>query len=252
MQGIALSNQSSSQGRVSRGSRFLYLFLTQVLLLAVLPWLDKATWSSVLVRLVGGAALYFTVYAVSEKRAHWIIALALTIPAGILNATYALHPDPKIAIPTWLCTIASLLFSLVALLRAVIRTREITSDTIYGALSVYMLIGIVWGVCYILLETLQPGALAMDPTRHPQHQLDWFDCMFYSFVTLTTVGYGDMIPVSGPARSLSVLEAICGVMYVAILVARLVGLYSASRDRAYPEREFARQARANLSESGNI
>jgi Ion channel len=237
---LAQARTTQSGSQLSCRSRFLYLLLTQVLMLAVLPWLGKATWHSVVVRLLGAAALCWTIYAVSSRRVQWVAALVLAIPAGSLNALYALHPNERIAIPTWLSTIAFLLYALVTLLRSVIRTREITADTIYGTLTVYVLIGLVWGVCYILLVTIQPNAIAIDPARHSSLSMDWFDCMFYSFVTLTTLGYGDMVPVTGPARSLSILEAICGIMYVAILVARFVGLYASTNSQRPIEIEESR------------
>ena len=119
-----------------------------------------------------------------------------------------------------------LAYALVTLLLAVLRAETVTLDTIYGALSVYLLIAFVWGVAYMLLEALHPGTLAMDSTRHPNHQMDWSDCMYYSFATLTSLGYGDIAPVLPHSRSLSILEAVSGVMYVAGLIARLVGLHS--------------------------
>jgi Ion channel len=229
----SVQRRTSENGRQLSGQgKFFYLLAAQVLMLLVLPWLGKATWASVFIRLLGAAALCSTIYAVSSRRVQWVTAVLLAIPAGFLNAVYAMHPREGIAIPTWLCTIAFLLYALVSLLRSVIRAREITADTIYGALTVYVLIGLVWGVCYILLVTTQPNAIAIDPTRHSSTSMDWFDCMFYSFVTLTTLGYGDMVPVTGPARSLSILEAICGIMYVAILVARLVGLYASTNSQS--------------------
>ncbi len=57
----------------------------------------------------------------------------------------------------------------------------------------------------------------MDTSRHPNHAMDWFDCVFYGFVTLTSLGYGDIVPMIARARSLSVLEAVSGIMYVAVL-----------------------------------
>jgi uncharacterized membrane protein len=124
------------------------------------------------------------------------------------------------------CAILFLLVVLVSLLRAVLSAETVTSDTLYGALSVYLLMAFLFGVAYLLLETLQPGALAINSTHFPNHRIDWFDCMFFSFVTLTSLGYGDMVPLTGQARSLSILEAVSGIMYVAILIARLVGLYA--------------------------
>jgi hypothetical protein len=164
--------------------------------------------------------------------AQWITALCLLIPAAALNALYVFHPDRGHAIPALLCTILFLAFTIVSLLRAVIRSERITHDTIYGSLNVYLLMALAWGCAYLLLETIQPGALSMDAVRHPNHHIDWYDCIFYSFVTLTTIGYGDIVPVTDRARSLSILEAVCGVLYVAVLVSRLVGLYCSIRARS--------------------
>ncbi len=136
--------------------------------------------------------------------------------------------------PLFIFTILFLGFTLVSLLQDVLRTPNVTLDTIYGAVTVYLLIAYVWGVAYLLLETLQPGALAMNATWHPNHKIDWPDCMFFSFVTLTSVGYGDMVPITPHARSLSILEGVSGIMYVAVLVARLVGLYSAGKTPVRP------------------
>ncbi len=86
---------------------------------------------------------------------------------------------------------------------------------------------IAWAAAYLLLETVQPGAIVMDAARHPNHRMDWFDCVFYSFVALTSLGYGDIVPITAQARSLSILEAVSGMMYVAVLIARLVGLHAA-------------------------
>jgi voltage-gated potassium channel len=172
------------------------------------------------------------VYAVSDKAAQWITALCLLIPAAVLNAMYVFRPEHRIAIPALACTILFLGFTIVSLLRAVIRSEQITHDTIYGSLNVYLLMALAWGSAYLLLETIQPGALSIDAIRHPNHRIDWYDCIFYSFVTLTTIGYGDIVPVTDKARSLSILEAVCGVPYVAILVSRLVGLYCSVRTQS--------------------
>jgi hypothetical protein len=187
---------------------------------------DKPGLETVLFRLLAAVAFLAAVYAVSEKRAQWITALALLIPSAVLNVLFTLRPELRIAVPALVFTILFLGFTLVTLLGAVLRAETVTSDTIYGALSVYLLMAFVWGIAYLLIETLHPGSLSMDRARHPNHNADWFDCMFYSFVTLTSLGYGDMVPVTAQSRSLSILEAVSGIMYVAVLVARLVGLYS--------------------------
>lgn len=218
-----------------RQGKFFYLFLNQVLLLVLFPYLEHPGLPLLLFRLLGAVALVSAVYAVSERRAQWIAALALAVPAGVLNAVFAFRPDPRITVPTMIFTILFLVFTLVSLLRAVVRAERVTHDTIYGALSVYLLMAITWGAAYLLLVTVQPDAIVMNVPRHPNHQMDWFDCVFYSFVTLTSLGYGDIVPMSEQARSLSILEAVSGIMYVAVLIARFVGLYSVVKSQVNPE-----------------
>jgi hypothetical protein len=196
---------------------------------------------AVLFRLLGVFAFLACVYAVSEKRAQWVTALALALPAGVLNTLYTLRPSTRIAVPALLSSLLFLAFTLVSLLRAVLRADRVTADTIYGAVSVYLLMAILWGAAFFLLETVQPGSFSMDVSRHADHRMDWFDCVFYSFVTLTTIGYGDIVPMTAQARSLSILEAVSATLYVAVLVARLVGLYS--------QAEFGHESPSERAES---
>ena len=211
----------------TKPSRFSYLFATLISLIVLFPYLAKTGLSTVIFRLLSALTFVAAVYAVSDKRAQWITGLFLALPTAILNTWFTVHPgSSSLAVISLVSTLMFLSFTLITLLRAVLRAETVTRDTIYGALSVYLLMAFVWGIAYLLLETLQPGGLSMDIARHPNHKVDWFDCMFYSFVTLTSLGYGDMVPISPQCRSLSVLEAASGIMYVAVLVARLVGLYA--------------------------
>src|SRR5262249_10577045 len=146
--------------------KFAYLFFALVTLIATSPYLDKPGIPSVLFRLVAAVAFLAAIYAVSERRAQWATALALALPAGILNSIYAFHANPRIAVPTLIFTVLFLGFTLVSLLRAVLHAQTVTMDTIYGAITVYLLIAFVWGAAFLLLETLQPGALAINTTWH--------------------------------------------------------------------------------------
>lgn len=220
----------TSVGNKMRG-KFSPLFFAQVLLLAIAPYLETPGLPVMLLRLFAVATFLAAIYAVSDKRAHWMTALVLAVPASVLNALAAFRLTSQIAVPTLIFTILFLAYTLVMVLRAVLRAETVTLDTIYGAISVYLLKAVSWGDAYLLLETLHPGALAMNAARYPNHLIDWSDCMFYSFVTLTTVGYGDIVPVISQSRSLSILEPVSGTMYVAILIARLVSLYSTRKPR---------------------
>jgi hypothetical protein len=210
-----------------RQGKFFYLLVAQVLLLALFPYLDRPGVPTIIFRSLAVLAFVAGVYAVSERRWHWMTALALAILAIVPYSIATVRPNTRLMGPALLCGLIFLAFTLVSLLGAVLRTMEVTHDTIYGSLSVYLLMAITWGFAYLLLVTFQPTALSIDPLRGSNHNVDWSDCMFYSFVTLTSLG-GDLVPVSPQARSLTILENVSGVLYVAAFVARLVSLHSAS------------------------
>ena len=117
----------------------------------------------------------------------------------------------------------SLLLFLVVVLMQTLKAGPVTFHRIQGAVTAYLLLGIIWAHAYALLALLRPGAFSgpIDPEDGPRA---WF---YFSFVTLTTVGYGDVLPVHPVARSLAILEAVTGPLYLAILVARLVSMTAA-------------------------
>jgi len=116
-----------------------------------------------------------------------------------------------------------ILTALVTINRKLFSEKKVSGDTIKGGIAVFFLIGIFWALLYHIVYILDPRAFSQ-----PVEATDFLDSMFYfSFTTLTTLGYGDIFPVSDLARSLASLEAIIGVMYPAIYIARVVGLYTA-------------------------
>jgi hypothetical protein len=122
-------------------------------------------------------------------------------------------------------TLSSILFFgfLVGLLiRYIIGAEQVTADILYGSVCVYLLIGIVYSMVYRFIDTVDPAAFAVSVDTAPAGAGDF---TYFSFVTLTTLGYGDIQPVSGYARTFAFLEAITGTLYVAILISRLVSLY---------------------------
>ncbi len=124
----------------------------------------------------------------------------------------------------------SLLLLLGIVLGQTLRSGPITFHRIQGAVAAYVLLGVIWAYAYALLALLRPGAFSgpVSPADGPRAWL------YFSFVTLTTVGYGDVLPVHPTARSLAVLEAVTGPLYLAILISRLVSLAVAPVRRANP------------------
>jgi hypothetical protein len=111
-------------------------------------------------------------------------------------------------------------------------SRAVSVDTICGALAAYMLLGVAWAFAYALLEAVLPGSIA--GLREEGFANGYQQYLGYSFVTLTTLGYGNVVPANAQAEALASGEAIAGQVYLTVLVARLVALNLVS-ERGRPE-----------------
>jgi voltage-gated potassium channel len=108
------------------------------------------------------------------------------------------------------------------------RAHKVSSDTLAGAVCVYLLIALVFGQCFLLIEFLVPESFSFTLDHGRMHlwlAREFFPFFYFSMVTMTTIGYGDMVPVSTAARTLATMEGVLGQVYLTILVARLVGMY---------------------------
>jgi hypothetical protein len=116
-----------------------------------------------------------------------------------------------------------------SLVRTQLDHPTVQRNTLYGAACTDLLVGVAFTTLYALLEAVHPLALAGRPGRPGAAQLP-ADLVFFHFMTLTTVGYGDITPISAEARLVAVFEAVVGVFFLAFLGARLVALYRAEED----------------------
>jgi hypothetical protein len=113
----------------------------------------------------------------------------------------------------------------VLIFRHVFAAEQPTSETIFGALCIYLLVGFSFASVYGLLAAFQPNAFYLDPRTNLHNVPDRFDFIYYSFGTMTSLGAAGIIPVSSQARSFSILEAILGALYLAVMIAGLIGAY---------------------------
>ena len=176
------------------------------------------------------AALSFSavlVLGVMATTTHKGARAGMTILALVTLASHWLHYFIKQHSLHIISASAAVLFFFVLawlIMARVFRGGGINIYRIYGAVAVYLVLGILWGEVYILIYLLQPGAFYFDPATQcgnpPMSEL-----IYFSFTTLTTVGFGDIVPVNPVARSMATLEALVGQLYPAVLLARLVTLY---------------------------
>lgn len=176
-----------------------------------------AAWSFTIVLVLG-------VLSTTKKKAArmgMIVLAALSLASHWLH--YFVHEH---AVHVISAAAAALFFLVLAglITARVFRSGGITIYRIYGAIAVYLIIGILWGEFYILLYLLEPSAFHFNPaTQCGEPPIS--ELLYFSFTTLTTVGFGDIVPVHPLARSMATFEGVVGQLYPAVLLARLVTLY---------------------------
>jgi hypothetical protein len=117
-------------------------------------------------------------------------------------------------------------FVIFHLLRFVVAAPQVNSEVLCAAVAIYLLFAIVWAFIYTLLARWQPGAFDLTNANDAKNAMTGFTALYFSVQILTTITFGDILPVSNVARMLALVQSTSGVFYMAILVARLVGLYS--------------------------
>jgi len=206
-----------------RIGHFLFLFLSIVLLFALRPFLEGLVRISFLTDLFLIFVLISGVYAISgENRKVFLISLVIAGVSMVLQfASYVMDVEILHLLKR---SVGAVFFAyaLVVILRHILMEREVTGDLIMAAACAYFLIGIIWAFIFHLLETIQQGSFSVPIDL----RYDFPTFLYFSFVTLASLGYGDITPISPQAQSLSVLEAVMGQLFLAVTIARLVGIHT--------------------------
>lgn len=209
-----------------KGEIYHVLLGSFFLLMALQPFAAIA--EGLPVRLGFAGLLLASIAAVASKRRFLIIGLVLAVPAaGLLFV-----PGGVPTVAGGFLAIAMLLFISFVILRRILRHPVVTSASVSASLVVYLALGLVWSQAYRLVEHFNPGSFrGLSGTVVLEVQRDLF---YYSYVTLATLGYGDISPVSPEARSLAITEALVGQLYLVVLVSSLVGM-ALSRRQSHDE-----------------
>lgn len=219
------------------------LLLAALAALLVLPALVGPALARPLV-LHAAMALVLTlaIYTLSGERRHLWIALLLGVPS-LLARLLALSLDsPSLQVTAGSLAVLFLAFTAAVILRDVLRRGRIGEAKITGAVCVYLLLGLIWGLLYGLLYTLEPGSLSLPEEARASRPLGTEPAfVYFSFVTLTTLGYGDVLPVGPRAQTLAWTEAVVGQLFLAILIGRLVGLAVSRGDSTFESRRGLRR-----------
>lgn len=207
--------------------RFSLLLLTLVLMFFILPLIPVGRTG--IDRLLSGFGILVVLSCmrvVVQNRAMLVFIIALGLLNIVFNGMDVIHlPSHRTLIVFEL--FSRLLYYLLIffnIMRHVLDRSEVTADKICGAVSSYLLIGIIWAILYGLFYVFNPDSFSL-PVSLQSNEASGYWTLYFSFVSLTTIGYGDITPLSPAAQTYAYLEAACGQIFLTVLIARLVALH---------------------------
>jgi hypothetical protein len=204
--------------------RYAILFYSLLLTIAAGPLSETLGFGGVALEFLLGMNMLAAVLPIGDRSGRRIL-FGIFLLAALIRLLAWIFDFPGASrggLGVW--TLIALIAAISAL-RFSLRTRAVTSEHVYAALSAYVLAGVFFGVGYWILEMTWPGSLlsAGAPTGEG---FTTANAIYFSFVTLATLGYGDIVPRTDAARGIAIIEAVLGQLYLAVLVARLVGSYA--------------------------
>jgi hypothetical protein len=218
--------QSISATRDTLGRLFFrrcfYLFVTLLALIAIAPFIEAQRGGVAIRYMISAVVMLAAVAAVGRSIVSFTFVLAMAAPA-LTFRWLALQVGDASYLDVALRLDAGVYAATIALLLRYVFDREVlTSDRLWGAAAAYLMIGVLWSFLYTIIDRLGEPAFAIRGAGVPM-QVN--DLLYFSFGTLTTSGFGDIVPVTRIAQTAAMIEGIVGQLFIAILIARLVGVY---------------------------
>lgn len=215
--------------------RHLWLLISLLLIFVVSPFVVPFYYGPTILNIISAIVLLSATYAVSRRRSFFIFGLSMSIFSIVMSLWLAARPSFWLVVISHGTLVVLIIFFVATILSYVVGSGKVTWDKIYGAVCAYLLLGYAWTFAYSVIETVQPGSFVSLSSPMPDGLVGRvMHLRYFSFVTLATVGYGDIVPHTPAARTLALLEAMLGQFYLVALVGRLVGLHIVHGN---PERE---------------
>jgi ion channel len=210
--------------------RFAAVLASLVLILVLAPVLQHAARPGMtkMLGILGLVVPVLAVAAAAETGRPRRFAIGLAVVCALANADAMAHATglpPQVGIAL---SLLFLVYTTARLLVGVVRSREVTGDVIAGALASYMMVGFTWAMAYGLLETVRAGSIR--GLVEGNASLDFPTLLYFSYVTLLTIGYGDITPLTATARMIVVFEGLLGMAFTTIILAVLVAAHLQHRD----------------------
>jgi len=208
--------------------RFMRLLVLLLGLLVLSPLIEEFLKPRFLEGLFFTAVFIYSAYSFSRSKALVAAAVSLAVPTIVLFWLQPFFNPQWVEIFGGLCGTAFMAIIVVAILRHIFLQQDVSADLIAGAIVAYLLMALMWSMLYGVLEAAHPGSFNL-PAGTLQTQPGLF--RYFSLVTITTVGYGDITPATPVARAFANLEAVVGQLYLVILVSWLVGTYVSKKSK---------------------
>jgi hypothetical protein len=202
--------------------RFLFLIVLIVVLIVIGPFVEDFMRLRLFMDLLFSIIFIATIYAATQKRSHIIIAVILLIPTILALWSEEIPISNTLVTIGYICGLILFAFAVISILKYIFSTQVVTRQTISAAIVVYLLIALMWTFIYRLIEILYPASFAIAHSKLLNAENIY---LYFSFVTITTLGYGDITPIGSQAASLAILEAVTGQMYLVVVVAWFVGMH---------------------------
>lgn len=212
---------------LKRPRRFIPLLVTLVALFVAYPVAVELGLQRFL-RLFSMMMLLGAVYAVSGDRHTLRAAAALALPVLVAQVAAMALPGVVTSLVALVLSLAFMAFAIVSVARVVLTARRVDDDTIAGAVCLYLFLGLAWAMLYALIGAFEADAFRVPASMVVAHDAGprtEYSHVYFSFVTLTTLGYGDITPVTPIAHTAAWLEAVAGQLFIGILIGRLVSLH---------------------------
>lgn len=210
-------------------TNFHYLLVALLFLLFSIPLTDDLSGISAPVAkaVVFSVMLLIGIWSLRGSGRFFSLGIAFVVAGFVFNIVAINSHISFFQYSAILAVMGFLLVTITFTLRNVVVGTEVNANRLVGAICVYLMLGVIWALAYSLLELAAPGSFGGVPAgQDAGWDSEW---LYFSFVTLTTLGYGDILPLSAVARALAYMEAVTGQFYVAILVAGLVSAYISDR-----------------------
>jgi hypothetical protein len=203
--------------------RCFYLFCALLLLLMLAPLLEDTTGGRIVLNATSLLVLVSGAAAIGRGPLPLAVGLGLGVPAAALQAAALFFESTILLVLSWGLSAAFYLLVVGYLLTYALRREVLTMDKLYGAAAAFIMLALLWTYFYGILLLLHPGALTMNGA--PMAFASISAVIFFSVATLTSTGMSDILPLDPIARMLCSLEMITGVLFIAVLIARLAGTY---------------------------